>query len=212
MRREDMFIDASAVSERKKGDIMLSYIEGHKVIQLLNSIYPSLWEFGEINLTLLGTRGKTKNDKNGVPIPSGTEVGYMCTGKLTINSFPQPLTFMDVGFGTGTSYSSQFDAHESAGKEAVTDCMKRCARNLGNAFGLALYDKNQEAVLSCDIQGYNKLMNLAKMYAPHLTNRLKEMQENYKTEKKIEDASQMSVSHWRALLEQMWSLYWDESF
>jgi DNA repair and recombination protein RAD52 len=50
-----------------------------------------------------------------------------------------------VGFGTGIAkdYAS---AHESAGKEAVTDAMKRAFRTFGNQFGNALYDKSQKHV------------------------------------------------------------------
>ena len=35
------------------------------------------------------------------------------------------------------------DAHENAGKEAVTDAIKRCFRSFGNQFGNSLYDKSR---------------------------------------------------------------------
>ncbi len=38
------------------------------------------------------------------------------------------------------------EAHESALKEAETDAMKRALTTFGNAFGLALYDKEQREV------------------------------------------------------------------
>ena len=51
----------------------------------------------------------------------------------------------DVGFGTGIA-KEYAGAHESAGKEAVTDGLKRAFRTFGNQFGNALYDKSQKNV------------------------------------------------------------------
>lgn len=51
----------------------------------------------------------------------------------------------DVGFGD-CSDRSMLKAHETAGKEAVTDGVKRAANGFGNRLGLALYDKSRENV------------------------------------------------------------------
>ncbi len=53
------------------------------------------------------------------------------------------ITREDVGYGNGMTYKhgQEIDAYEGAGKEAVTDALKRAARTLGNRFGNCLYDK-----------------------------------------------------------------------
>lgn len=48
----------------------------------------------------------------------------------------ESIYYEDVGFGSGDT--------EKAYKEAVSDALKRCARNLGDQFGLALWDANSE--------------------------------------------------------------------
>jgi DNA repair and recombination protein RAD52 len=47
------------------------------------------------------------------------------------------------GIGIARDYAS---AHESGGKEATTDALKRALRTFGSQFGNALYDKSQKNV------------------------------------------------------------------
>jgi len=49
------------------------------------------------------------------------------------------VTRGDIGVGVAANNSP--DAFETAMKGAYTDCLKRCARKLGDSFGLALYEK-----------------------------------------------------------------------
>lgn len=49
------------------------------------------------------------------------------------------VTRGDIGVGVAADESA--DAFETAMKAAHTDCLKRCARKLGDSFGLALYEK-----------------------------------------------------------------------
>jgi hypothetical protein len=56
------------------------------------------------------------------------------------------FSFSDYGYGDGTDKTNPGKAHELAIKEAVTDGLKRCAKNLGPVMGLALYDKDQTDV------------------------------------------------------------------
>lgn len=48
----------------------------------------------------------------------------------------------DVGYGDGNDKMA-LKAHELAGKEAVTDALKRAANGLGYPLGLALYEKGE---------------------------------------------------------------------
>lgn len=80
-------------------------------------------------------------------ICEGKEVAYRARVELTLHpdpsnpSFEKCITKEDVGFGSG-KFGSDYDKHELAGKEAVTDALKRCACSLGPALGLHLYDKH----------------------------------------------------------------------
>lgn len=46
----------------------------------------------------------------------------------------------DCGTGTAANQPSRGDAHDQALKTAVSDGLKRCAKDLGNQFGLSLYN------------------------------------------------------------------------
>jgi recombination DNA repair RAD52 pathway protein len=56
------------------------------------------------------------------------------------------IVFSDVGFGDAVDYSgSEISTHELAMKEAVSDGVKRALKNLGDQFGLGLYDAERRA-------------------------------------------------------------------
>jgi hypothetical protein len=58
------------------------------------------------------------------------------------------------GCGAGHGIDTDLgQAHESALKEAETDAMKRALMTFGNAFGLALYDKQQREVTGAAASG-----------------------------------------------------------
>jgi len=210
MKPADMYIDASAVSQRKKAEgISLSYIEGHRVTQTLNEIYPDSWNFEITQLEHLTSRTLEKTNATTGEVKTGWEIGYRCIGKLTLYGHVT-RTFEDVGFGSGTSYNSQYDSHESAGKEAVTDCMKRCARNLGNVFGLALYDKAQEAVLSHDAAGWNKLRNQATQYTSlEVQKQIDAIKDRVKDKYNVSLPADMKPYMWKEILTEAWAIYWD---
>lgn len=71
---------------------------------------------------------------------------YIATVSLFTTIDGKTVVFSDVGYGDGTDKMSAGKAHELATKEAVSDAVKRCAKNLGRSMGLALYDKTQEFV------------------------------------------------------------------
>lgn len=196
-----MFIDAATVKQRDKAGISLSYLEGHQVIQQLNEL-PDKWSFHIKSLEQLYVPRETTNKAGKV----GHECGYQCIGRLVVGA----QTFEDVGYGMGTSYNTIADACESAGKEAVTDALKRCAKNLGNYFGLALYDKDQEAVLPFDEKGWNKLYNLASKYADSDTQKaMNAIKDEVKNRFNIAMPSDMKPYMWREVLQRCWQIYWN---
>lgn len=130
-------IPASAVSKREafRGKY-LDYLEGWYVIDRLNKILgQGNWSYNTNLISLFETQGKEY-----------WETGYRAVVTLQV-MLPDNTTasFEDVGYGDGKD-KNRTKAHESGGKEAVTDGLKRCAKNLGMSMGLALYDKTKEFV------------------------------------------------------------------
>lgn len=126
-------LDRANVSQREKSGISLSYIEGHHVIREANRIFGfDGWSMliNGLDLTTCGT-----NQKGNMVVSAQAMVMVEALG----------VSRHDVGYGTGIA-KSVADANESAGKEAVTDAMKRALRTFGDQFGNALYDKQQKHV------------------------------------------------------------------
>lgn len=200
-----MFIDAADVRHRDKAGTSLSYVEGHRVVQTLNELFTNNWSFElkDGSPVTITDRGVERKDGK-----AGWEIGCKAVGKIIIACTNQ--SFEDVGYGSGTSYNSPFDAHEGAGKEAVTDCLKRCARNLGNAFGLALYDKEQEAVFSMDSQGWSKFSGLVQRHTSLETQaEIDTIKDKVKEKYNIKIPSDMRPFMWREILHEAWPIYWD---
>lgn len=129
-------LDPSRIKQRDKGNVSLSYLEGHDVIDTANKIFG----YGHWNYTIseLTQVSQETNEKQNIV------VGYKVIVKLTIydHLHTKHVSREDVGFGTGIA-KSLADAHEGGAKEAVTDALKRCFRSFGNQFGNSLYDKNR---------------------------------------------------------------------
>lgn len=132
------------VKERQGGGRTLSYVDTFYVINRLNQVFGNgLWSY-EVNLT------KSWEGTAEVKGKSSFAVGYLAMCTLRVGPCGAPYcTITDVGSGDGTDPFPP-KAHESAAKEAATDALKRCAKSLGLSMGLALYDKEQEHVVSLD--------------------------------------------------------------
>lgn len=126
-------LDKSKVSERQKNGISLAYLEGHHVIREANRIFGFdgwSYELSSLNLTECG-----KNTNGNIIISAQAVVAVLALGQSR----------QDVGYGSGIAKSMDA-AREGAGKEAVTDALKRALRTFGDQFGNALYDKAQKHV------------------------------------------------------------------
>ena len=138
-------LSADNVKVRQQGNIQLSYVEGYYVIETLNRIIGyGNWSYDVKELSQVSEEINEKNNK---------VIGYKAIITLTIHdvNHTKSITRTDVGYGIGISkdYAS---AHESAGKEACTDGIKRVAKSLGNPYGLALYDKQKRNVTQSNQQ------------------------------------------------------------
>lgn len=134
-KKLDEKIPRDVIAQREGGGRRkLSYLEGWYVINRLNEI------LGQGNwATLIDAPIAVANTEQ-----DGRYVAaYMVKVRLEVKSLG--TLFEDFGYGDGKD-PHPGKAHESAIKEAVTDGIKRCAKNLGMSMGLALYDKSQENV------------------------------------------------------------------
>lgn len=133
----DADIPASAVASRDAGQgRKLSYLTGWYVIDRLNKVLGiGNWAYGSDVMLLFA-------DKVGDKF----SVHYSAKVRFVVTIGTVQTEFIDYGYGDGSDKYNIGKAHELAIKEAVTDGIKRCAKNLGMSMGLALYDKDQEHV------------------------------------------------------------------
>lgn len=149
-------LDKNVIRQRSEAGVTLDYLEGWYVINQLNEIFG----FGNWNTEIieLCEIGKAMSDKGMI------EVGYRARVKISIIG-RATITREDVGFGNGIS-KREFKAHELAGKEAVTDALKRACRTLGDVFGNTLYDKEKKGVADFDKEAKTKIVEIIKEIAP----------------------------------------------
>lgn len=133
-------LDSSRIKTREKGNVSLSYIEGFDVIDTANLIFGyGNWSY------LISKLEQVSQEQNH---NQNFVVCYKAVVKLIIKdeNHSKSISRQDVGFGSGVAKTLN-DAHENAGKEAVTDgLLKRAMRSFGNQFGNSLYDKSRNHV------------------------------------------------------------------
>jgi hypothetical protein len=88
-------------------------------------------------------------ERNDVPGKKGWFVTYRCHMRLTIkNPWGNVVkTIEDVACGSASNLPLLGDAHDFAYKNARSYALKRCAKDLGDQFGLSLYNKGSVAAL-----------------------------------------------------------------
>ena len=129
-------LELNRIKTREKGNINLSYIEGFDVIDTANLIFGyGNWSYLISSLTQVSQ--EQNHNQNFV-------VCYKAVVKLIVKdeNHTKSIFRQDVGFGSGVA-KTLADSHENAGKEAVTDALKRAMRSFGNQFGNSLYDKTR---------------------------------------------------------------------
>lgn len=99
------------------------------------------WSSSITNLTLVHEGpGKDREGKD-----KGWAVTYRATVRLDIRD-PQGqhvCSYEDVATGTSPNLPTLGDGHDFAAKVAVSMALKRAATNLGDGYGLSLYNKGQ---------------------------------------------------------------------
>lgn len=145
-----------------------AYIEGYFAIAMANAIFGfGNWQYEARDFSVIQEEHLDvfekengnmipiyKTDAAGNKVKTGKyktrpqiHVGYRVKIEVTVynDDHTKSVVFSDFGYGNG-NFGDRFKAHESAGKEAVTDGFKRCLRAFGNQFGNALYDKKKTMV------------------------------------------------------------------
>lgn len=137
----DALIPKEAVKTRDQAGRQLQYLSGAYVINRLNEVLGHLrWSYTITRLEKIFS-GKAQQKKGVV-----YAVSYIASVKLrTIND---ECEYEDVGYGDGFDRTNPGKAHELAVKEAVTDALKRAAKNLGRSMGLGLYFDAEEHIES----------------------------------------------------------------
>lgn len=138
----DSSIPKDVVHTRSQAGRDLSYLETWYVIDRLNQVLgQGNWGYQTVKLDKV-FEGKVEQYSGEVHSTSYTaQVSLFATLEVG-----KTVVFSDVGYGDGTDKKNPGKAHELAVKEAVSDGLKRAAKNLGRSMGLALYDKTQEFV------------------------------------------------------------------
>jgi len=136
-------LDRAKVRQRRQGRSQVSYLEGWQVIAEANRIFG----FDGWQRQTVQTRCVHQGERLiGEPQRPGWGVTYTARVRISVSTAGQPPLIRE-GSGAGHGIDTDLgQAHESALKEAETDAMKRALMTFGNAFGLALYDKQQRGV------------------------------------------------------------------
>ena len=145
-------LDMARVKRRQApGSGTVPYLEGFDVIDTANRIFAFRWSFNLLSEPEI-TRWNRKvlawdaQQRKKVPVldpqghPQVEEVGLIhITGSIAVDLNGQTYTHSDLGRCIFTGDSPE--ALDMALAGCVTDCLKRCFRQLGEQFGLCLYDK-----------------------------------------------------------------------
>lgn len=137
----DSNIPKDVIETREQAGRTLSYLATWYVIDRLNQVLgQGNWgyQIKQLDKVFEGTIQQSSGEVFTTSYTAQVALFATVEGKTVI--------FTEVGYGDGTDRKSQGKAHELATKEAVSDALKRGAKNLGRSMGLALYDKTQEFV------------------------------------------------------------------
>lgn len=142
-------LDRSNVSQRKGGGgKSLSYLKAHYVRRIMNEVFGvDGWTCETLKNDVLHSH--TYKDRFG---KNKLEVINQALVRVTLHTDSGNVSKDGTGVGNGeaTLYGEDgrsIDAFELSAKEAESDAFKRAAMNLGDVFGLALYDPDQARVV-----------------------------------------------------------------
>lgn len=133
-----------------------SHVAAFDVIAHLNRVFGfGNWDKEVLSLDIahehMDPNAPGGKNRDGTPKPKrpGWWVTYRCLLRLTIRDphGNRVCVLEDVATGSAQNMPSVGDAHDFAAKNAVSYALKRCAKDLGDQFGLALYNKGMTSAL-----------------------------------------------------------------
>lgn len=139
-------------------DFLLSPISGKRVRDLRGMSHLEAWDVRRQLIRIFGFDGFTietialdlVSERETQSGSNRWTIVYRAQVRLTVKAADgRPLTlFEDAAAGQALNQPKLGDAHDLAMKTALSQALKRCAVNLGDQFGLSLYnDGSQEAVV-----------------------------------------------------------------
>lgn len=145
-------LDMSRVKRRQaSGQGTVPYLEGFTVIEAANDLFQFRWSFDLLSeptvmrwdkaVTFYDPHARKKVPVLGEDGKPTSEVAGICfiTGHVKVEIGDKEYSHADVGRCTFTGDTPE--ALDMALAGAATDCLKRCFRQMGEQFGLSLYDK-----------------------------------------------------------------------
>jgi DNA repair and recombination protein RAD52 len=164
IRRLNQPLEPHRIRHRQApGEGTVPYLEGYDVLQTANEIFNYRWSFDLLSEPQVMVWDQTlttwdrqtrqrvplRDPETGKPRTQHAGMVYL-TGKITVELDGKAYTHADVGRLSFTGDTPE--ALDTALSGAATDCLKRCFRQLGNQFGLSLYDKSTSFTSDGDIK------------------------------------------------------------
>lgn len=127
-----------------------SHVPAYDVVAHLSRVFGfEGWDKEVLSIELVGEDAVEKGGR------VGYTVTYRCLMRLTVYDWEGRVVKVveDGACGSANNLPSRGDAHDFAYKNAISYAIKRCAKDLGDQFGLSLYNKgSQRAVVGKVIQ------------------------------------------------------------
>lgn len=123
-----------------------SHIPAYDVVAHLTRVFGfEGWDKEIVSLDLVHERCVGANDKT----QGRWWVTYRCVMRLTVRDPKGRVVTVKEDGATGSAQNmpSPADAHDFAMKNAISYAIKRCAKDLGDQFGLSLYNKGSTSAL-----------------------------------------------------------------
>lgn len=126
-----------------------SHVSQQDVIAHLNRMFGfGNFDTDIIKVELVFEAPTAKRGNNGQPIPDRWDVCYRALVRLTIrDEHGNEICHYENGSTATAQNQARGDAHDLAYKSAISLSVKRAAINLGDQFGLSLYNKGQTSAL-----------------------------------------------------------------
>lgn len=127
-----------------------SHVAAFDVIAHLSRVFGfGGWDKEILSLDVVHERIAEQEQKGGKYVPPRCWVTYRCVMRLTIKDPDgNPVAhYEDAATGSAQNMPGVGDAHDFAVKNAVSYAVKRCAKDLGDQFGLSLYNKGRTEAL-----------------------------------------------------------------